>query len=170
MDDLLSTTGLVALGAAVVAIAALAFAATLAWRLRRLRDAQRVVLGERGERDLVDHAARLELAFTQLREWVEETGAGLDARMGAAEQRIDRCIAHHALIRYDAWGEMSGSQSSTIALLDANRSGLVVSSILHRDQARVYVKQVVEGRSELELSPEEVEAIEVAVGRTEAPA
>ena len=66
-------------------------------------------------------------------------------------------------IRYDAMGELSGQQSSTMALLDAHRTGVVVSSILHRDQARVYVKQVREGESELELSPEEHEAIEAAM-------
>jgi len=170
MDDLLTTTGLVALGGAALALIAFVLAIVLWVKLRRLRDTQRVVLGEHAERDLVDHAARLELAFTQLREWVEETGAGLDSRVGSAEQRIDRCIAHRALVRYDAWGELSGSQSSTIALLDAHRSGLVISSILHRDQARVYVKSVVEGQSELELSPEEQEAIETALGKAPARA
>jgi hypothetical protein len=50
-----------------------------------------------------------------------------------------------------------------MALLDSRRTGVVVSSILHRDQARVYVKQVREGESELELSPEEHEAIEAAM-------
>ena len=63
---------------------------------------------------------------------------------------------------------MSGQQSSTMALLDANSSGVVVSSILHRDHARVYVKQVHEGESELELSPEEREAIEAAMAGTPA--
>jgi Protein of unknown function (DUF4446) len=88
--------------------------------------------------------------------------------MATAEHRIDGCVAHTALIRYDAWGEMSGRQSSTMALLDANSSGVVVSSILHRDHARVYVKQVHEGRSELELSPEEREAIDAAMAGTPA--
>jgi len=40
---------------------------------------------------------------------------------------------------------------------------VVVSSILPRDQARVYVKQLRDGHSELELSPEELEAIETAL-------
>jgi ATP-dependent Clp protease adapter protein ClpS len=57
---------------------------------------------------------------------------------------------------------MSGRQSSSFALLDAHRSGIVVSSILHREQARVYVKRVHNGQSELDLSPEELEAIEAA--------
>jgi hypothetical protein len=86
--------------------------------------------------------------------------------MATAEHRIDGCIAHTSLIRYDAWGEMSGQQSSTLALLDASRTGVVVSSILHRDQARVYVKQVHEGESELELSPEERQAIDAAMAGT----
>jgi hypothetical protein len=66
---------------------------------------------------------------------------------------------------------MSGRQSSTIALLDERRSGVVMSSILHRDQARVYVKQIHQGESELELSPEEREAIDRALtGEPAAPA
>jgi hypothetical protein len=77
--------------------------------------------------------------------------------------RIDDCIAYRALVRYDAYGEMSGQQSSSFAMLDKNRSGIVFSSILHRDQARVYVKQVVDGQSQIELSPEEQQAIEAAL-------
>jgi hypothetical protein len=57
---------------------------------------------------------------------------------------------------------MSGQQSSSYALLDSHRSGVVVSSILHREQARVYVKRVHNGESELDLSPEEQEAIDAA--------
>ena len=49
----------------------------------------------------------------QLRDWVEETAARLEERMAAAERRIDGCVAYTSLVRYDAWGEMSGQQSST---------------------------------------------------------
>jgi hypothetical protein len=70
----------------------------------------------------------------------------------------------------DAYGEMSGRQSTSIALLDANRSGLVLSSIHHRDQARMYVKQIHAGKPELELSPEEREAVRLALaGETQGP-
>jgi hypothetical protein len=48
-------------------------------------------------------------------------------------------------------------------MLDASRSGIVFSSILHRDQARVYVKQVHQGESAIELSPEEQQAIDAAL-------
>lgn len=170
MDGLGTTEGIVAVAGAAVAVAALVLATVLAFRLRQLRADQRAVLGDAGERDLVAHAARLEAGFVDLRDWVEETAAGIERRMSGAEARIDGCVAHRALIRYDAWGEMSGRQSSTLALLDANRSGVVVSSIQHRDSARVYAKQVVAGESEVELSPEERRAIEAALeGGASAP-
>jgi hypothetical protein len=164
VDGLTSAEGLVAVGAAAVALIALTLSTVLAIRLRRLHAGQRTVLGEAGERDLVEHAARLERGFVELRDWVEDTAAGIERRMGAAEERIDGCVTHRSLIRYDAYGEMSGHQSSSLALLDARRSGVVLSSIHHRDSARVYVKQVVAGESELELSPEEREAIDTALG------
>jgi hypothetical protein len=162
VDDLTTTQGIVALAAAGVGTVALLWAIVLAVKLRRLRAAQKTVMGE-GQADLVAHAAQIQEAFVQLRDWVEETATRLEERMATAEHRIDGCVAYTSLVRYDAMGEMSGQQSSTMALLDARRTGVVVSSILHRDQARVYVKQVREGESELELSPEELQAIEAAM-------
>jgi Protein of unknown function (DUF4446) len=162
VDDLSSTEGIVALAAAGAAALALIWLIVVSLKLRRLRAAQRRVLGA-ANTDLVGHAATLQGAFVELRDWVEETAAGLDERMRAAEHRIDGCVAYTSLVRYDAYDEMSGRQSSSVALLDSHRSGVVVSSILHRDQARVYVKPVREGASEIELSPEEQEAIDTAV-------
>ena len=159
-----STEGIVALAAAGVALLALIFAIVLAFRVRGLRASQRAVLGDAGELDLIEHAARLEQGFVDLRDWVEDTAAGIEKRMGEAEGRIDGCVTYRSLVRYDAYNEMSGQQSSSVALLDSRRSGVVMSSILHRENARVYVKQIVEGESELELSPEEREALDTALG------
>ena len=159
-----SSEGIVALAAAGVAGVALILAIVLAFRVRRLRASQKAVLGEGGQLDLIEHAARLERGFVELRDWVEETASGIERRMEAAEGRIDGCLTYRSLVRYDAYNEMSGQQSSSVALLDSRRSGVVMSSILHRDNARVYVKQIVEGESALELSPEEREALDTALG------
>ena len=163
MDDLTTTTGIVALAALGVALLALAVGVAALVRIRRLRAAQRVILGGQGERDLVSHGAELTEAFEALRDWVEEVGTRLDGRLGTAEDRLDGAIAYRGLLRYDAYNEMSGRQSTSIALLDATRSGIVLSSIHHRDQARLYAKQVRDGASELELSPEEAEAVRLAL-------
>jgi len=162
VESLTSTEGIAALTAGAVALIALILAIILAVKLRRMRSAQRAVLGSEN-RDLVQHAARLERGFVELRDWLEDAAAGIDARMVGAEARIASCVTHRSLIRYDAYGEMSGRQSSSLALLDATHSGVVLSSIHHRESARVYVKQIVAGESELELSPEELEAIESAI-------
>ncbi len=170
MDELTSTTGIVALAAAAIALAALLLAIVLAVRLRRLRAAQSAVLGARGNQDLVTYVQSVGDGFTDLREWVEGALAQVDERLSVASERTDACIAYRSLVRYDAYGEMSGHQSSSLALLDAHKSGVVVSSIVHRDQARVYVKQLTDGVPTLELSPEEQEAVDTALaGGVQAP-
>jgi hypothetical protein len=163
VDELTSTTGIVALAAAAVALIALLVAIVLAVRLRRLRAAQTAVLGAQGSQDLDTYVQNVGDGFTDLREWVERALAQVDERLSGAAERIDGSIAYRSLIRYDAYGEMSGHQSSSLALLDARKSGVVISSILHRDQARVYVKQLTEGVPTLELSPEEQEAVDTAL-------
>jgi len=163
VDDLTTTTGIVALAAAATAIVTLALAVVLAVQLRRLRAAQRVVLGSGDARDLVEHAAELGHAFEALRAYVEESALRLDSRLGTAEERLDAAIAYRGVLRYDAYNELSGRQSASIALLDATRSGIVLSSIHHRDQARLYAKQVRDGEADIELSPEEQEAVRLAL-------
>ena len=163
MDDLTTTQGIVALAACGVAVVALILALVVALRLRRLRRAQAAVLGEDGAQDLVAHAASLQEDFRALRDWMDDMAAALDRRMVTAEDRLDGAIAFRALVRYDAYNEMSGHQSTSIALLDARRNGVVLSSIHHREQARLYAKQVRDGRSEIELSPEEAEAVRLAL-------
>jgi hypothetical protein len=158
-----TTTGIVALLAGGVALATLLLSVGLALRLWRIRSDQRIVLGERRE-DLVSHVAHLEKQFEALHGYVEDVASALHERMHVAENRLDRGIAYRALVHYDAYGEMSGRQSTSIALLDASRSGIVLSSIHHRDQARLYAKQIHEGNSEHQLSPEENEAIRLALG------
>jgi hypothetical protein len=162
VHNLTSTAGIVAMAAGAVALLALLLCAVLGVKLRRLRAAQRTILGDR-EQDLVAHAASLQEQFEALSGYVQDAAERLDRRMATAERRMDGAVAYRALIRYDAYGEMSGRQSTSIALLDANRSGLVLSSIHHRDQARLYAKEVREGKPELELSPEEDEAIRLAL-------
>jgi hypothetical protein len=162
VHDLTSTAGIVVIAAGAVAVVAFTLSVGLLVTLRRVRADQRRVLGGR-DQDLVAHAAALQGQFEALHQYVEDAAARLNNRMETAERRLDGTMAYRALVRYDAYGEMSGRQSTSIALLDATRSGVVLSSIHHRDQARMYAKQVHEGRAEIELSPEENEAIRIAL-------
>jgi uncharacterized protein DUF4446 len=161
-DDLTSTVGIVALVAGALAIGALVLAAILAIRLRRLQEGQKFVLGESDEQDIVAHAKWIHQGFDRLHDHVQSAFEGIERRIADAEHRLEHSISRSAVVRYDAYNEMSGRQSSSIALLDDTGTGVVMSSILHRDQARLYVKNVQNGQSDFELSPEEQEAIQTA--------
>jgi Protein of unknown function (DUF4446) len=161
---LTDTQGIIAIAGAAAAVLALLACVALAASIRRVRRAQRVLLGDHAEGDLVAHAAAMQEAFEMLRDYVEETGQRLDARLAGVEVALHGTLAHRALVRYDAYNELSGQQSMSIALLDDEQSGIVLSCIHHRDQARVYGKQVHAGQAELELSPEESEAVRLALG------
>jgi Protein of unknown function (DUF4446) len=163
VNELTDPAGIAALSAGGLALIALVVTCVLALRLRRLRAAQQVVLGGSGREDLVSHAAALQEAFVALNDRVEEIAERLDERVARVEERLDGAITYRALVRYDAYGELSGHQSASLALLDAERNGVVLSSIAHRDTARLYCKQVVDGRGEHLLSPEEDEAIRRAL-------
>jgi hypothetical protein len=163
-DDLTTDAGIAALVAGGVALLALLLVLVLWIKLRRVRAAQTTVLGTSGERDLVTHAENLEIGFAQLQGLVEETFRRVEERLEKDEGRIQRSISKTAVVRYDAYGEMSGRQSSSMALLDDTGTGVVLSSILHREQARMYVKGVRDGQSDIELSPEEDEAVRTALG------
>jgi hypothetical protein len=163
VDELTTTSGIVALIGVGLALVALGCAVALIVQLRRVRAAQRVLLGDGDVTDLVGHVADLTQAFSALRAYVEESALRLDGRLGTVEDRLDHTIAYRGVLRYDAYNEMSGRQSASIALLDTTRSGIVLSSIHHRDQARLYAKQVRDGEAEITLSPEEEEAVRLAL-------
>ena len=164
MSDFNDAPGIVALAAAGAALIALIWALVLSVRVpAAARARRRSCSASTGRPTSSRTPVELQRAFEALHGRVEELAAHLDARMAAAEDRLDGAIAYRALVRYDAYNEMSGHQSTTIALLDADHNGVVLSSIAHRDTARLYCKQVHGGRGEQQLSPEEEEAVRLAL-------
>jgi Protein of unknown function (DUF4446) len=142
-----------------VALVALAVALRSFLTVRKARAAQQVLLGG-GKADLVDFAVSLQGRIDDLHRAVDEIAAGL-ARV---DRRVDGTISKTSIVRYDAF-EGTGHQSATLALLDAARTGVVVSAIQSRDYARIYVKELDRGRAPVALSPEEAEAVERAMAR-----
>jgi len=163
VDGLSGTTGIVALAGLGLALVAFVCAVLALVRQRRLAAAQRVVLGAHGERDLAAHAAELQAGYAALHDYVEDVAQRLEDRLQANERGLHGAFTLRGLVRYDAYDELSGHQSTTIALLDGTRSGIVLSSIHHRDQARLYVRRLDRGTCDVPLSPEEEQAIELAV-------
>ena len=153
-----STAGWIAIAAAAVSVVALAFAIRMWVLLRRVRGSQLVLLGG-GKQDLVDFAVSLQARIDDLHRAVDEVAAGLSR----VDRRVDTAVAKTAIVRYDALSGTGGHQSASVALLDASRSGVVVSAIQDREYARIYVKELDRGRAPIALSPEEQEAVERAM-------
>jgi len=155
------TTALIVAGVAALAAAIALGACFWLWvRVRRLRAAQRVLLGG-GRSDLVDFAVSLQGRIDDLHRAVDEIAAGLSR----VDQRVDGSLTNTAVVRYDAYAGTGGHQSASFAFLDSNRTGTVVTAIQGRDYARLYVKELDRGRAPIALSPEELEAVERAMAR-----
>ena len=150
----------IAIGAAAVAVLAVAAAAYNWVRIKRLRNAQRLLLGG-GRSDIVDFAVSLQGRIDDLHGAIDEIAAGL----GRVDRRVDETTSHTAVVRYDAYENTGGHQSASVALLDAARTGVVLSAIQGRDYARIYMKELDRGRASVDLSPEEAEAVERAMAR-----
>lgn len=126
-------TALVAWLSLAVALTALA----LAVRSARLRPAAGPAVSDAVPGDLL--GLRQEVAALRL----ETTGA----------------LRHLAVVRYDAFGDVGGQQSWSVALLDNAGDGLVLTAIHGRSEARSYAKSVAGWHSAQPLSPEEEQAI-----------
>jgi hypothetical protein len=135
---------------AAVAVLALLLAA-VAWRRLRVLDHQ--------VRRLVAAGVPSTPEGDRLTAVEEET-----ARLGA---EVSQALRHVAVVRYDAFGDMGGRLSFSAAVLDDTGDGLVISSIHARGESRTYAKGIVDGGSEVVLTPEERQAIDAA--RTGSP-
>jgi uncharacterized protein DUF4446 len=155
------TASLVVAIAACVAAGLLLVLVLLLWRqVARIKASQTVLLGS-GSRDLLDFAVSLQGRIDDLHRAVDEVAAGLSR----VDRRVDGAVSNTAVVRYDAYEGTGGQQSASVALLDATRTGTVVTAIQGRDYARIYVKDLDRGRSSVALSPEEQEAVDRAMAR-----
>jgi len=143
-----------------VAVVSLGIALLLWRRVARIAAAQRIVLAS-DHRDLLEFAVALQGRIDDLHRVVDEVATGLSR----VDRRVDGAVTNTAIVRYDAYEGTGGQQSASVALLDATRTGAVVTAIQGRDYARIYVKDLDRGRSSVALSPEEQEAVERAMSR-----
>ena len=82
------------------------------------------------------------------------------------EEELSNCVQKVSVVRYNAFEDTGSDLSYSAALLDANDSGVVFTSIYSRDSSTTYSKPVVNGKSKYPLSVEEVKAINEAVRRS----
>jgi hypothetical protein len=155
-----TTAGWIAVAAAVLALLGIGAWVWTLVLLRRARAAQRVLLGGRRQ-DIVEFAVSLQGRIDDVLRAVDEIAAGLSR----VDRRVDGSVSRTSIVRYDALSDSGGHQSASLAMLDASRTGVVISAIQGRDYARIYMKELDQGRAPVALSPEEREAVERAMAR-----
>ena len=128
---------ILASAALVLSLAALVFAVLA---LRRLSDSRRQVGADALPQDVY----------------------GLRQEVAALRAEARDALRHLSVVRYDAFGDMGGHLSWSLALLDDSGHGVVLTSIHGRSDSRSYAKSVSAWSCEQQLSPEEQEAIEHA--------
>lgn len=153
------TSTAVALLALVVAVLALAGAAVAVLRLRAVQRNFEVLWGssERGH----DVASVVKAEHDRMSA-LDQRVTALAGRVDGVHEHVAAGLRHVSVVRYDAFGDMGGRLSFSAAILDDSGDGLVISSIHARGESRTYAKGVIDGRSEITLSPEERQALAVA--------
>jgi hypothetical protein len=151
----------ITLGASGVAILGLISGLVANLRVGRLRRGMSVLDGPGGQEGVLDALNRGNTDIQSLRSELVQAKRELDV----ARSDLADALRHVAVVRYDAFGDMGGRMSFTAALLDDSGDGLVITSINGRTEARAYAKGVKQGNSDQSLSPEETEAIALALGR-----
>jgi len=156
--------------ASIPGIIAIVLLVVLWMRVRRLRGAQTVLLPDGSTGNLVDLHATLRRDVQAVDDAIRQLTTRVEELAEASEREIGKCLRVNGVVRYDAYGDMGGQQSWSIALLDASGTGSVMTCLHARDHARMYVKEISNGASDQRLSPEEVAAIAMAVGSVQGQA
>ena len=152
---LISASGLIALIALVVAVAAHS-------KLSSARRSLAMLQGTYEGKTLLDavayHVDRVEGLGEQVQSVI--------ARQQELLSMITHSARHVGVLRYDAFEDMGGQMSFSAALLDDYGDGLVITGINGRTEARTYAKTVEGGESDFNLSPEESKVISEALSRS----
>ncbi len=144
---------------AFIAVGSVFLSAYLFGRMRRL---------ERGY-DILSRGSRGKSFVEIVNNNIEETNmlrnevAHLSDVYGAVLRRMAGAVQHVGVVRYDAFKEIGGRMSFSVALLDDRGNGIVLTSIYGRSESRTYAKPIIERSSVYDLSPEEREAIKLAM-------
>ena len=124
---------------------------------RRVDDLTRGKDAESLEDIIINYLQRVE----SLEEGEEITRAALSA----IKDNLKITYQKTGLVKYDAFREMSGALSYSLALLDKENNGILISSMYSREGCYTYAKEIAHGESKINLSEEEAEALKQAIAK-----
>jgi len=85
----------------------------------------------------------------------------------ALYKRLESAYQKMGLVKYDAFSQMGGQLSFSLALLDENNNGFIINSVHSTEGCYSYTKEIKNGECKISLGQEEAEALAIAIGKTE---
>lgn len=164
MNNLIQSIGninpvYIMLGLLVLAVIELIWILSLHIRLYKFtKGYKQITRGRKGE--------DLEGLLTSYLNTVEENVGRIsdfEERMKKLEKRTELALQKVGIVRYNAFSEMGSDQSFSLALLDQNDDGFVITGIFGREDTVTYAKPIEKGTSRYPLSAEEIQAIDRAM-------
>lgn len=128
-------------------------------RFRRLRQACALLQGNAEHSSFIVAVARQTAELERLRAELARLHREFDQFRAA----VDSSLRRVAVLRYDAFGEMGGRLSWSVALLDDHGDGVVMTTLVNRTESRCYVKAMRQGVPDMRLSPEEISVVDAAL-------
>lgn len=163
MDEFLrwigENTGLIILGMAIVILFLLVLMVVLFISLRRLKRKQKKIFrnydGQNIEKTIIDYMDKIDEVSNKNQE--------LTKKYGEIENKIEKCVQKVGIKRYRAFDNVGSDLSFSLALLDNNNDGIIITSIFGRQESTIYGKPIDMGISRYDLSNEEKETLRMAI-------
>lgn len=151
--------GWILIGAAAVALISVIIAIISLCKLKKInRNYQEFMKGKDGK-SLEDQV----LHYFEKVEYLEEQEKNLRLDLKSVKESLKTTYQKAGLVRYDAFREMSGALSFSLALLDQENNGVLINSMYSREGCYAYAKSIKNGTCDINLSEEEQEALKQAM-------
>jgi hypothetical protein len=151
--------------AVITACLALLLAAYSLWQSNALNKFRKVFFAGTEAKDLEHVILRLQ---EQLAESQHRLGF-LEENLNNLQHQATFSLQQIGLVRFNPFNDGGGNFSFVLALLDANDSGVLITSMYGREQNRIYTKKLDQGKSDVKLTDEEQQAVMLAHQKTKTP-
>lgn len=103
--------------------------------------------------------------YLQKVEKIDVSSSDIVGRFNKLEKSLNKCVQKVAMVRYKAFEDVGSDLSFSIALLDENNDGIVLTGIYGRMESTTYAKPIDKGISRYDLSEEELQALGEAMSK-----
>lgn len=132
-------------------------------QMKKLKKGYKVFMSGKGAKNLEDTLIKRLNQVDTLMESNEKN----EKNIKEIFQSIQPAYQKMGLIKYDAFNEMGGKLSFSLAMLDKKDSGFIINAMHTREGCYTYIKEIVDGNSIIVLSEEEQRALNRAMGKSE---